>query len=105
MVNNFSSTDKIIEELTQLGCINIKDLYAKGIKYLKNNHTIIWIRKCRPIGDFQANHIKNNQKSKQSHQKHEDDPKADIDQKWSCMLIGSFDPINLRLEISDDITY
>lgn len=30
MVNNFSNKDEVIEELTKLGCINIKDLYAEG---------------------------------------------------------------------------
>ena len=72
---------------------------------LKNDNTIIGIREGRPIGDFQANYIKNNQKSKQSQQKDKDDPKADINQKGSCMLIGSFDPIDLRSEISDDIIF
>lgn len=38
-------------------------------------------------------------------QKDKDDPKADINQKGSCVLIGSFDPIDLRSEISDDIIF
>ena len=38
-------------------------------------------------------------------QKDKDDPKADINQKCSCVLIGSFDPIDLRSEISDDIIF
>ena len=58
------------------------------------------MRKSRPIGDFQTNHIENDQKSKESHEKDKNDPKSNVDQKWPRMLIRSSDPINLRPEMS-----